>query len=169
MFNRFTQAAMQAMRHAETSARAMGQTRMTAGHLLFGTCTADRDVAAVLKRHGIDPDALGQALSTDGFPPLSASDVDALARIGIDVDSVGAALHATPPPAASAEARVAVAPSAKTALRQAFELVKGSRGRPITPALVAACCLDDPGVHALVDTAGADPAQLHAALLALGA
>ncbi|GAA2184386.1 hypothetical protein GCM10009785_32070 [Brooklawnia cerclae] len=175
MFNRFANGAREAVTAAVAQAHDMGHTTLGAGHLLIGACTADDQVTAVLGRHGVDAAALRRGMSGEGFAGLSITEVDALESIGIDVPQLVREIGPLPSSRKPWSSRrsgtrgggaMEFSPGAKKALEAAVVHVKGTRGRPVTPAVVAACCLDDPRVHALVEKLGAAPARIRGDLLA---
>ena len=84
MFERFTQAARDAVVAAQEEARDQGSPALGVTHLLVGVLRdADGAPAVVLARHGIDAAAVAELSRR-----VTASDDEALSALGIDVDEV---------------------------------------------------------------------------------
>jgi ATP-dependent Clp protease ATP-binding subunit ClpA len=100
MFERFTGEARTVVIQAQEHARRLGHCYIGCEHLLLAAAFAGEPAGAVLREHGLTPQAveqeivrligLGQAASL-----LSALDREALASIGIDLDLVRARIEAT--------------------------------------------------------------------------
>lgn len=99
MFERFTDDARSVVAQAQMHARRLGHRYIGCEHLLLAAASADEPASAVLREHGVTPDAveteivgligLGQAVGL-----FSAADQTALAAIGIDLDVVRARIEA---------------------------------------------------------------------------
>ena len=93
MFERFTGEARTVVIQADNHARRLGHSYIGCEHLLLAAASSGEPVSAVLREHGVTPQAvetqivrligLGQAASL-----LGALDRKALAAIGIDLDVV---------------------------------------------------------------------------------
>jgi ATP-dependent Clp protease ATP-binding subunit ClpA len=99
MFERFTGDARTAVVQAQEHARRLGHRYIGCEHLLLAAASTGEPASAVLREHGVTPQAveteivrlvgLGQAASL-----FSALDREALASIGIDLDAVRARIEA---------------------------------------------------------------------------
>ncbi len=84
MFERFTDAARNAVVSAQEYARTFGHPEIGAGHVLLGAVEDDQQVAGrVLDQLGVDRRRLIRSVEHQGSP-----DADALRTLGIDLDEV---------------------------------------------------------------------------------
>lgn len=84
MFERFSPTARAAVIEAQEQARILGDTVITADHVLLGVLgTGDNAAVRVLTRHGIEQDAVASRAQR-----LGLADNQALAAIGVDLEAV---------------------------------------------------------------------------------
>ena len=125
MFERFTGQARTVVIQAQDHARRLGHNYIGCEHLLLAAASTAEPASAVLREHGVTPQAVeteivrllgpGQAAGL-----LGSMDRDALAAIGIDLDVVRARIEA------------AFGPGALTRVPSASQRGRGCRRRPIT-------------------------------------
>jgi ATP-dependent Clp protease ATP-binding subunit ClpA len=119
MFERFTDAAREAVVAAQSEAAALGSGRIGTEHLLLGVAAVPGRAGEVLAAHGATPDKLRSATR----PQL---DRDALATLGIDLDEVRRRVEASFGPGALESGRrrkggyIPFTPEAKKALELAL-------------------------------------------------
>jgi len=124
MFERFTGEARAVVIQAQEHARRLGHGYIGCEHLLLAAASTGEPASAVLRKHGVTPQAvetqivrligLGQAASLPG-----SLDREALAAIGIDLDVVRARIEA------------AFGPGALTRVPPAGQRRRGCRRRPM--------------------------------------
>jgi ATP-dependent Clp protease ATP-binding subunit ClpA len=93
VFERFTPDARQVVVLAQEEARALRHGHVGTEHLLLALLRLDTPTAAVLRRHGLEHDAVAEAVAAH----LGGGDLDAeaLRTLGIDLDAVRDAAEAT--------------------------------------------------------------------------
>ncbi|WP_448638383.1 Clp protease N-terminal domain-containing protein [Geodermatophilus sp. URMC 63] len=93
MFERFTPDARQVVVLAQEEARALRHAHVGTEHLLLALLRLDTPTATVLRRHGLEHDAVAEAVAAH----LGGGDLDAeaLRTLGIDLDAVRDAAEAT--------------------------------------------------------------------------
>ena len=98
MFERFTDDARAVVVQAQEHARRLGHRYIGCEHLLLAVASAGEPASAVLREHGVTPEAVNtQIVRFAGRGPsaglFAAADHNALAAIGIDLDAVRARIE----------------------------------------------------------------------------
>ena len=173
MFERFTPNAREVVVLAQEEARALRHDAIGSEHLLLALLRLDTPTTAVLRRHGLDHDAVAEAVAARaGGEDL---DGEALRTLGIDLDAVRDVAEATFGPGAldapgrrrrrGSPAHIPFTAGAKKVLELSLREALAMRSRSISDGHVALGLLRAGGTAlALLRGRGVDPEALRADL-----
>ena len=169
MFERFTPDAREVVVLAQEEARALRHDAIGSEHLLLSLLRLDTPTTAVLRRHGLDHDAVAQAVAARaGGEDL---DGEALRTLGIDLDVVRDVAEATFGPGAldaprrrrrrGSPAHIPFTAGAKKVLELSLREALAMRSRSISDGHIALGLLRGGGTGlALLRERGVDPEAL---------
>jgi ATP-dependent Clp protease ATP-binding subunit ClpA len=171
VFERFTPDAREVVVLAQEEARALRHDAIGSEHLLLSLLRLHTPTTAVLRRHGLDHDAVAGAVAARaGGEDL---DGEALRTLGIDLDAVRDVAEATFGPGAldaprrrrGSPAHIPFTAGAKKVLELALREALAMRSRSITDGHIALGLLRGGGTAlALLRERGVDPEALRADL-----
>ncbi len=173
MFERFTPDAREVVVLAQEEARALRHDAIGSEHLLLSLLRLHTPTTAVLRRHGLDHDAVAGAVAARaGGEDL---DGEALRTLGIDLDAVRDVAEATFGPGAldaprrrrrrGSPAHIPFTAGAKKVLELSLREALAMRSRSITDGHIALGLLRGGGTAlALLRERGVDPEALRADL-----
>ena len=173
MFERFTPDAREVVILAQEEARALRHDAIGSEHLLLSLLRLDTPTTAVLRRHGLDHDALAEAVAARaGGEDL---DGEALRTLGIDLDTVRDVAEATFGPGAldaphhrrwrGSPAHIPFTAGAKKVLELSLREALAIRSRSISDGHIALGLLRAGGTAlTLLRERGVDPEALRADL-----
>jgi ATP-dependent Clp protease ATP-binding subunit ClpA len=171
VFERFTPDARQVVVLAQEEARALRHDAIGSEHLLLALLRLDTPTTAVLRRHGLDHDAVAEAVAARaGGEDL---DGEALRTLGIDLDAVRDVAEATFGPGAldaprrrrGGPAHIPFTSGAKKVLELSLREALAMRSRSISDGHIALGLLRGGGTAlVLLRERGVDPEALRADL-----
>ncbi len=173
MFERFTPDAREVVVLAQEEARALRHDAIGSEHLLLSLLRLDTPTTAVLRRHGLEHDAVVEAMAARaGGEDL---DGEALRSLGIDLDAVRDVAEATFGPGAldaprrrrrrSSPAHIPFTAGAKKVLELSLREALAMRSRSLTDGHIALGLLRGGGTALeVLRERGVDPGALRAEL-----
>jgi ATP-dependent Clp protease ATP-binding subunit ClpA len=173
VFERFTPDAREVVVLAQEEARALRHDAIGSEHLLLSLLRLDTPTTAVLRRHGLEHDAVAEAVAARaGGEDL---DGEALRSLGIDLDAVRDVAEATFGPGAldaprrrrrrSSPAHIPFTAGAKKVLELSLREALAMRSRSITDGHIALGLLRGGGTALeVLRERGVDPGALRAEL-----